>query len=41
MLERSAQSGWRYDPKQDKCFEGRVQASVLKSEVKDVVMKLV
>jgi isopentenyl-diphosphate delta-isomerase len=41
MLTRSRQAGWQYDEQQDKCISGHVSASVLESEVKDVVMKLV
>lgn len=41
MLERSREAGWKYDAETDKCVAGRVRASVLESEVKDVVMKLV
>ncbi|GHJ89452.1 hypothetical protein NliqN6_5854 [Naganishia liquefaciens] len=41
MLERSRKAGWKYDADKDECLAGRVSASVLESEVKDVVMKLV
>ena len=41
MLKRSREAGWEYDADADKCVSGQVSASVLESEVKDVVMKLV